>query len=91
MEYLTSIYNGTTYYYLYAEKFSEYYDEPIGKWEDDMEKAEAEQETQQIFRDGQGDNLPPCSQDFTDYWHDGPHIEDFSWLTYKHGQQQKYC
>ena len=56
-----------------------------------MEKAEAEHETQQIFRYGQGDNLPPCSQDFTEYWHDGPHTEDFSWLAYKHGQQQKYC
>ncbi|MBR3079407.1 MAG: hypothetical protein IKH01_06275 [Prevotella sp.] len=91
IEYLTSRYFGTTYYYLYAEKFSCYYDEPVGKWESDMEIAEAEQETQQIFRDGQGDNQPPCSQDFTEYWHGGPHTEDFSWLTYKHGQQQKYC
>lgn len=91
VEYLTSKYNGTTYDFLYSEKFSEYYDKPIGKWEEDMEKAEAEQETRQIFRDGQGDDLPPCSQDFTAYWHDGPHAEDFSFLTYKHGQQQKYC
>ena len=44
--------------------------------------AEAEQMTQQMFRDGQGDNLPPCAQDFTEYWHDGPHTEDFSWLDY---------
>jgi hypothetical protein len=56
-----------------------------------MEVAEAEQETNQIFRAGQGDYIPPCSQDFTEYWHGGPHIEDFSWLTYKHGRQQKYC
>lgn len=91
IEYLTSTYYGTTYYYLFADKYDGYYDELIGEWEEQMEFAEAEQETQQIFRDGQGDNLPPCSQDFTEYWHGGPHTEDFSWLTYKHGQQQKYC
>ena len=91
IEYLTSTYYGTTYYYLFADKYSGYYDELIGEWEERMEEAEAEQETKQIFRDGQGDNLPPHSQDFTEYWHDGPHTEDFSWLAYKHGQQQKYC
>ena len=56
---------------MFVEKYDGYYDELIGEWEAKMEKAEAEQDTQQIFRDGQGDNLPPCSQDFTDYWHDG--------------------
>ena len=91
IEYLTSTHFGTTYYYLFADKYDGYYDELIGEWEEQMEFAEAEQETQQIFRDGQGDNLPPCSQDFTEYWHGGPHTEDFSWLIYKHGQQQKYC
>ena len=91
IEYLTSTYYGTTYYYLFADKYDGYYDELIGEWEEQMEFAEAEQETRQIFRDGQGDNLPPCSQDFTEYWHGGPHTEDFSWITYKHGQQQKYC
>ena len=89
VEYLTSTHFGTTYYYLFADKYDGYYDELIGEWEEQMEFAEAEQETQQIFRDGQGDNLPPCSQDFMEYWHDGPHMEDFSWLTYKHGQQLK--
>ena len=88
VEYLTSIYNGTTYYYLYAEKFSEYYDEPIGKWEEEMMSYKAAQETEQIFRDGQGDNLPVCSLDFTEYWYDGPHREDFSWLTYKRERLQ---
>lgn len=82
VEYLTSIYFGTTYYDLYVDKFSSYYDEAIGEWEERMKVAEAEQETQIIFRDGQGDNLPPCSQDFTEYWHDGPHAEDFTWLGY---------
>jgi hypothetical protein len=75
---------------LFADKYGGYYDELIGEWEAKMETAEAEQETQLIFREGQGDYLPPCSQDFTEYWHGGPHTEDFSWLTYKHGQQQKY-
>lgn len=82
VEYLTSIYFGTTYYDLYVDKFSSYYDEAIGEWEERMKVAEAEQETQLIFCDGQGDNLPPCSQDFTEYWHDGPHAEDFTWLGY---------
>ncbi len=82
VEYLTSIYFGTTYYDLYVDKFSSYYDEAIGEWEERMKVAEAEQETQLIFRDGQGDNLPPCSQDFTEYWHDSPHAEDFTWLGY---------
>lgn len=91
MEYLTSTYYGTTYYDLYFDKFDAYYEQVFGEWEEEMEEAEAEQETWQIFRDAQGDNLPPCSQDFWEYWHDGPHTEDYSWLTYKHGQQQKYC
>ena len=91
MEYLTSTYYGTTYYDLYVDKFDAYYEQVFGEWEEDMEEAEAEQETWQIFRDAQGDSLPPCSQDFWEYWHDGPHTEDYSWLTYKHGQQQKYC
>ena len=91
MEYLTSTYYGTTYYDLYFDKFDAYYEQVFGEWEEEMEEAEAEQETWQIFRDAQGDSLPPCSQDFWEYWHDGPHTEDYSWLTYKHGQQQKYC
>ena len=91
MEYLTSTYYGTTYYDLYFDKFDAYYEQVFGEWEEEMEEAEAEQETWQIFRDAQGDSLPPCSQDFWEYWHDGPHTEDYSGLTYKHGQQQKYC
>lgn len=58
------------------------YDEMIGEWEEEMMGFKAEQETELLFRDAQGDNLPPCSQDFFDYWHNGPHIEDFSWLTF---------
>jgi hypothetical protein len=55
----------------------------IGEWEEKMMGFKAELETEQMFRDAQGDNLPPCSQDFFEYWHDGPHREDFSWLTFK--------
>ena len=57
-----------------------YYEQLIGEWEEEMEGYRAIQETEQMFREGQGDDLPPCSQDFYEYWHDGPHIEDFSWL-----------
>ena len=82
IEYLTSRYFGTCYYYLFEDKFDGYYDQLIGEWEEEMEGYRAIQETEQMFREGQGDDLPPCSQDFYEYWHDGPHIEDFSWLTY---------
>lgn len=82
VEYLSSRYFGTCYYYLFADKYDGYYDELIGEFEEKMEYYRAEQTTQQTFRDAQGDNLPPCSQDFYEYWHDGPHTEDFSWLDY---------
>ena len=32
-----------------------------------MMAFKAEQDTEQMFRDAQGDNLPPYSQDFFDY------------------------
>ena len=64
-----------------SNTFGSYYDD---LWEDkygatpalwfvEAEKQEREeearQETERIFREGQGDNLPPCAQDFTEYWH----------------------
>ena len=82
MEYLTSQYNGTYYNYLFADKYDGYYDMLIGEWEEEMEGYRAEQETNDIFREGQGDNQPACSQDFYEHWTDGPHREDFSWLNY---------
>ena len=82
-EYLASRYFGTYYYYLYAEKFGSYYEEPFGEWEEQLLAVKAEQATKQLFREGLGEELPPCSQDFFDYWHDGPHTEDFSDFTYK--------
>lgn len=69
---------GTYYSYLWADKFDYYPTDVMEEYEEEMRKCQARQETEQIFRDGQGDNLPPCSQDFTEYWHDGPHLEDFS-------------
>ena len=83
VEYLSSRYFGTCYYYLYEDKFDGYYDELIGEWEEEMMEFKAKQETEQLFRDAQGNNLPPSSRDFFDYWLDGPHIEDFSWLFFK--------
>ena len=56
-EYLASRYFGTSYYFLYAEKYDGYYDEPIGDWENDMLFYKAEQETMKLFRDGQGDDV----------------------------------
>ena len=55
-EYLANRYFGTSYYFLYAEKYDGYYDEPIGDWENDMLFYKAELETMQLFRDGQGDD-----------------------------------
>lgn len=81
-EYLAKRYYGTRYYYLFDDKYSSYYDEYIAEWEEKMMEQKAEQETAQLFQEGQCDNLPPCSQDFYDYWY-GDHKEDFSWLTYK--------
>lgn len=82
-EYLASRYFGTSYGCLYAEKFEGYFDEAIGEWEESMMQAKAEQETKLLFRDALSENLPPCAQDFFEYWTNGPHWEDYSWLTYK--------
>ena len=57
-ERLTSTNFGTSYYYLFAEKYDGYYDDPIGAWEDMLEQYKAEQETARIFSEGQGDYYP---------------------------------
>lgn len=82
MEYLTSRYFGTCYYDLFGDKYDGYYDQLMGEWEEEMEGYRAEQDTDIMFREGQGDDLPSCSQDFYEYWSDGPYREDFSWLDY---------
>jgi len=81
IEYLASQYFGTSYYGLYGEKYDGYYDILIGEWEEEMEGYRTKQEAEMIFREGQGE-LPPCSQDFHEFWHDGPRFEDFSFLDY---------
>jgi hypothetical protein len=40
------------------------------EWDEEMKDCKAEQDTQRLFREGQGDYLPSCSQDFTEYWHE---------------------
>lgn len=71
-EHIASTTFGSYYYDLWADK----YDATPVFWlveaEQQEREAEARQETERIFREGQGDNLPPCSQDFTAYWHDAP-------------------
>ena len=83
-EHITSETFGTYYYYLFAEKYNSNWD-PANlqiEWEEMLGECRKEQETALIFREGQVADLPPCSQDFTEYWHGGPHIEDFSFLDY---------
>lgn len=79
-EHYASRYFGTYYYELFADKYDGYYDWSNDEFEEEMMACRKEQETERLFREGQGDMLPPCSQTFDEYWHDGPHYEDFSWL-----------
>ena len=69
-EHISSISFGTHYHFLYAEKYnSNYYPDLIElEWEEEMKKCRAEQETEALFREAMGDNLPPCSQNFADYY-----------------------
>ena len=80
VEYLSSMYYGTYYYHLFGLKYDSYYEEPIGAFEESISERRAEQETELIFREGQGDNLSACSQYFFDYWLDGPLEEENSVL-----------
>jgi len=80
MEHFASNYFGTCYYDLFLDKYESYYEYSNEEYEAEMEGYRKDQETELLFRDALPDNLPPCSQDFIDYWHDGPHMEDFSWL-----------
>ena len=77
-EHLASRTFGTSYSYLFAEKYDGnwYPDQIQEEWEEEMAEYRREQDTDILFREGQGDNLPPCSSDFFEYWHDGPHRED---------------
>lgn len=83
-EHITSETFGTHYDYLFGEKYdSNWYPGLLQmEWEEEMSACRKAQETAIMFREGQGDDQPPCSQDFTEYWHGGPHREDFSFLDY---------
>ena len=50
MEYLSSQYFGTSYYYLFAEKYDSYYDEPIGTWEEEMERYQTKESDGIFYR-----------------------------------------
>ena len=67
------------YYYedLWADKYDAYPAQWQQEYEEDMKQCMAQQETDQLFRDALGDDLPPCAQNFTEYWHGGPCREDF--------------
>jgi hypothetical protein len=45
-----------------------------------MQEHRKEQETALLFHDALPDYYPQGSQNFDEYCHDSPHIEDFSWL-----------
>ena len=51
-DYLASKYFGTTYYYLFAEKYDGYFEESIEDYEAMLEAYEALLETDRIFREG---------------------------------------
>lgn len=71
---------GTYYSDLWAEKYDYYPEYMMEEYERGMREEKARQDREQLFREAQGENMPACSQDFTEYWHGGPHVEDFSWL-----------
>lgn len=76
-EHLAASTFGSYYGYLWADKYDAYPALWQEEYEEDLRQCKARQDTDQLFRDALGDNLPPCAQDFTDYWHDGPHYEEF--------------
>ena len=47
------------------------------EWDEFMKSNRKELETESIFREGQVDNLPLCSQDFFEYWGEAQQPEDF--------------
>ena len=83
-EHITSETFGTYYYYLFAEKYDSNWDpaQLQMEWEEELTGYRKAQDADIIFREGQGDNLPPCSQNFYEYWHERPYREDFSFLDY---------
>ena len=77
-EYFASNYFGTYYYYLYAEKYDGYYEYSFEEFEAEMEECRKNWELDLFFREVMDDFFPLGSQNFDEYWHDNPRIEDFS-------------
>lgn len=77
-EYFASNYFGTYYYYLYAEKYDGYYEYSFEELEAEMEECRKNWELDLFFREVMDDFFPLGSQNFDEYWHDNPQIEDFS-------------
>ena len=71
---------GTFYWDLWEDKYGYNPMQGLMEFEEEMRGYEAEQETEYLFREGQVDNPPACSQDFMEYWHGSPVKEDFSWI-----------
>ena len=49
-------------------------------YEEEMKEYRKKQETNLLFHDAMPDYHPHGSLNFDEYWHDTPHIENFSWL-----------
>ena len=77
-EYFASNYFGTYYYYLYADKYDGYYEYSFEEFEAEMEECRKNWELDLFFREVMDDFFPLGSQNFDEYWHDNPQIEDFS-------------
>ena len=77
-EYFASNYFGTYYYYLYAEKYDGYYEYSFEEFEAEMEECRKNWELDLFFREVMEDFFPLGSQNFDEYWHESPRIEDFS-------------
>ena len=80
MEHFACNYFGTYYYDLFAEKYDGYYEYSNEEYESEMKEYRKEQETNLLFHDAMPDYHPHGSLNFDEYWHDTPHIENFSWL-----------
>jgi len=70
MERLSSVTEGTLYGYLWLEKYDFDPLELTEEFEEDMNKERSLQETEELFREGQGSFTPLCEQEFVAYWND---------------------
>lgn len=70
-EHIASKTFGTYYYDLFAEKYDGNWHpaQTLTEWEGEMDECRRMQETEQMFREGCGEDLPPHTQNLTDYWY----------------------